>query len=61
MTFKRHCIQIPCDHKQTMWIGPSGYDSVKFRRQQHRRHCHTSSHEYHNVEQIPPYHNGNGV
>ena len=60
LTFNTHCIQIPHDHEQTVWIGPSSYDSDKIRRQKHRRHCHTTSHEYHNVEQIPPYHGGNG-
>ena len=43
-----------------MWIGPSGYDSDKIRRQKHRRQCHTPSHEYHNAEQTPLYHSGNG-
>ena len=43
-----------------MWIGPSSYDSDKIRRHMHRRHCHTASYEYHNVEQIPLYHGGNG-
>ena len=58
-TFNSHCVQIPHKHEQSMWIGPSSYDSEKIRRQKHRRHCHTTSHEYYNVEQIPLYHGGN--
>ena len=41
LTFNSHYIQIPHDHEQTVWIGPSGYGSDKTRRQKHRRHCHT--------------------
>ena len=29
LTFNSHCIQIPHDHDQTMWICPSCYDSDK--------------------------------
>ena len=43
----------------TMWIGHSGYDSDKTRRQKHKRLCHTVSHECCNAEQIPPDHGGN--
>ena len=59
-TFNSHCVEIPHDHEQSVWIGPSGYDSDNIRRQKHRRHCHTPSHEYHNAEQIPLYHGSNG-
>ena len=43
-----------------MQVDPSGYESDKIRRQRYRRYCHASSHEYHNVEQVPLYHGGNG-
>ena len=60
MTFNSHYAQTPHDHEQTIWIGPSGYGSDKIRRQKHRKHHHTVSHECHNAEQIPPDHVGNG-
>ena len=44
-----------------MQIGPSSYNSDKIKRQKHRRCCQTTSHEYHNAEQIPLYHGGNGI
>ena len=54
-TFNSHYIQIPHKHEQTMQIGPhGGYDSDKIRRQKHRRHCHTPSHEYHAMQSRYP-------
>ena len=50
----------PHEHEQSMWIGPSCYDSDTIKRQKHRRHYQATSHENHNAEQIPLYHGGNG-
>ena len=60
LTFKSHHIHTLHNHEQTMWIGHSGYDSDKAKRQKHKRHYHTVSHECHDAEQIPPDHGGNG-
>ena len=59
-TFISYCMQSPHDHEQSMCIGPSSYDSDKARRQKHRKHCQTTSHEFHNAKQAPLYHCGNG-
>ena len=31
MTLNHHCIQIPHEQEETVWIGPSSYDSDKIR------------------------------
>ena len=59
-SFNSHCMQNPHKHKQSMQIGLSHYDSDKFKRQKQRRCCQTTSHEYHNAQQIPLYNVGNG-
>ena len=43
-----------------MQIGHSCYDNDKAKEQNHKRHCHTVSHECHNAEQIPPDHGHRG-
>ena len=53
-------MQNPHEHEQSMWIGPSSYDSHTIERQKHRRCYQTTSHEYCNAEQIPLYYGGNG-
>ena len=53
-------MQNPHEYEQSVWIDTSGCDSVTIERQKHRRCYQTTSHEYHNVEQIPLYHAGNG-
>ena len=48
------------DHEQSVHIVPSSYNSDKSRRQNHKSHCQTTCHEFHNVVQVPLYHGGNG-
>ena len=43
-----------------MQIGHSSYDSDNAKRQKHKRHYHTISHECHDAQQVPPGHSGNG-
>ena len=60
LTVNSHYVHTPCHCEQTMQIGHSGYDSDKAKRQNHKRHHHTVSHECCDAEQIPPDHGGNG-
>ena len=60
MTFNSHYMQTPHDHKQTVQMCHSGYDSDKTRKQKHRRHCHTVFHECCYAKQISPDHGGDG-
>ena len=60
ISVNNHCMQNPHEHEESVQIGPSSYGSDIIKRQKHRRHCQTTSLEYHNAEQIPLYHGCNG-
>ena len=50
----------PHKHEQYVWTDPGSYDHDMTKWQKHRRHYQTAPYKYHNSEQIPLYHSGNG-